>query len=84
MDINKLTDEQKKKISECKTREDYISVANELGYELSDEQLEQIDGGEFFPEWGGKRRCPRCGSINVTVEYDGPLGHHCLDCGCVW
>ena len=43
--LSKLTDEQKKKIETAKTPEDYLAIAKETGYELSEEQLNALSGG---------------------------------------
>ena len=51
--LNKLTDEQKKKVEAAQTPEELLSLAKEAGYELSPDQLEAVSGG-----W-----CPDC-SIN--------------------
>ncbi len=48
--LSKLTDEQKKKIENAKTPEEFLSIARETGYELSGEQLDAMSGG-----W-----CPDC------------------------
>ena len=43
--LNNLTDEQKKKIETAKTPEEFLAIARETGYELSEEQLNAISGG---------------------------------------
>ena len=43
--LNTLTDEQKKKIAAAKTPEEFLSIAKETGYELSEEQLNALSGG---------------------------------------
>lgn len=48
--LSKLTDEQKKRIEAAKTPEEYLAIAKETGYELSEEQLNAMAGG-----W-----CPDC------------------------
>lgn len=45
MDFSKLTEEQKAKVAECETAEDLLALAKQEGYELSDEELEQVAGG---------------------------------------
>ena len=40
-----LTDEQKAKAKDCKSPEDMLSLAKEVGYALSEEELEAISGG---------------------------------------
>ncbi len=43
--LNSLTDEQKKRIETAKTPEDFLAIARETGYELSEEQLNAMAGG---------------------------------------
>lgn len=45
MGIDGLTPELQEKIKACKTPEEMLALAQEAGYELSDEQLEGIAGG---------------------------------------
>ena len=45
MNYSDLTDEQKAKVSACKTPEELLALAKEEGYELSDEQLSAVSGG---------------------------------------
>ena len=49
MDIEKLDPAVKAKLKGCETSEEILALAQEEGYELSDEQLEGISGG-----WGDK------------------------------
>ncbi len=50
--LSTLTDEQKKKIATAKTPEDFLAIAKDTGYELSDEQLKSMSGGwEPFCEY---------------------------------
>ena len=50
MDLNgikfdNMSEEQRAKALACKTPEEMLALAREEGYELSDEQLEQVAGG---------------------------------------
>ena len=45
MDFESLSEEQKAKLRECKTKEEFVSIAQESGVELSDDILEEIAGG---------------------------------------
>ena len=45
MKFDELTDEQKEKFSKCKTSEELLKQAREEGFELSEEELEDISGG---------------------------------------
>jgi hypothetical protein len=52
MKLSDLTEEQKAKALECKTVEDVLSLAQETGYDLSDDELEAISGG-----WNPFEKC---------------------------
>ena len=43
--LNKLTDDQKKKVEAAQTPEELLALAKEAGYELSPDQLEAVSGG---------------------------------------
>ena len=45
MDIEGLTPEQQEMLKGCSTPEEMLALAQEDGYELSDEQLEAVSGG---------------------------------------
>ena len=45
-----LTPEQREKVKDCKTLEDILALAQEEGYEISDEELAAISGGDI--KWG--------------------------------
>ncbi|MBQ9003523.1 MAG: Nif11-like leader peptide family natural product precursor [Eggerthellaceae bacterium] len=47
MNIDDLTPEQKEKVLACKTPEELLALAKQEGYELSEEQLEDISGGAW-------------------------------------
>jgi hypothetical protein len=60
--INKLTDEQKKKIEAARTPEELLALAKEAGYKLTPEQLEVICGGKGSKlcndsDWCTKNTC---------------------------
>ncbi len=87
MDFKKLTDEQKKKIAECKTPKDFLAAAKEFGYELTDDQLDKISGGETVTGWCDPPKCPKCGSHHVDCKFNVDLEifiYHCRDCGYEW
>lgn len=47
MDFAGLTEEQKAKVKACTSPEELLAMAQEEGYELTDEQLESISGGKI-------------------------------------
>ena len=48
MDFKNLTPEQLEKAKACTTPEELLALAKEEGYELSEEQLEGIAGGNAW------------------------------------
>jgi hypothetical protein len=81
-----LTEEQMKKVKECKSSEEILAVAKAEGVELTEEQLAAVNGGRC--DAAGK--CPACGSTNtrvtnVTVPDDTAVFHcECFDCEHIW
>ena len=47
MNLEDLTPEQREKAKACKSAEDVLALAKEEGYELSDEQLQAVSGGDW-------------------------------------
>lgn len=45
MEFKDLTEEQKAKVQNAKTKEELMAIAEEEGFELTGEELEGIDGG---------------------------------------
>ncbi|MBR2683832.1 MAG: Nif11 family protein, partial [Atopobiaceae bacterium] len=45
VDLNDLTQEQLDKLRECTTLEDILTFAKAEGYELTDDELQQVTGG---------------------------------------
>ena len=45
MNFENLTEEQKAKARAAKTPEDVLTLAEEEGYELTDDELEAVSGG---------------------------------------
>ena len=76
-----LTKEQIAKAKACKSQEELISYAKSEGIELTEDQLEAVNGG--LCEAG---QCPQCGSQNTSKGWtvlEGDYGH-CLDCDHYW
>ena len=77
-----LTDEQISKVKACKSQEELLKLAKEEGIQLSDEQLEAINGGcHVFNPTGGPM-CFECGSKNL-ISSDG-REFTCKKCGFRW
>lgn len=51
-----LTDEQIAKVKACKNGEELLKLAKEEGIELSNEQLEAVNGGNCSNDSGNKKR----------------------------
>lgn len=82
-----LSEEQITKIKRCKDQSELLALAKAEGVELSEEQLEAVNGGGCF----STRKCPKCGSTSYTTEkkYDKggtPIMEHfvCNKCGEKW
>ena len=58
MKLEDLSPEQQEKAKACKTAEDILALAKEEGYELSDEDLEAINGGSIW-DCDEHAQCPR-------------------------
>ena len=60
-----LTDEQKKKVEDCKNMNDLIDLLGEMGVVLPDELMNAVAGGVIYQGEPGysvlTTRCERCG-----------------------
>ncbi len=74
-----LTDEQIKKVEECKNSDEILALAKEEGVVLNDEQLEAVSGGGCFG--GGDYTCPKCGATGDDVVFT-PSSHYHDHCYC--
>ena len=80
-----LSEQQIKKVKECKSSEEILALAKAEGVQLSDEQLEAVSGGSC----SGATKCPECRSKNLRVISENvggdPTGkikkYKCRDCG---
>lgn len=57
MEFKDLTPEQQEKIQACKTPDDLLAIAKEEGYELSDEELESLSGGDSWYDCSSLSAC---------------------------
>ncbi len=82
-----LTEEQIKKVENCKDSEEILALAKEEGVTLTDEQLEAVSGGGCFD---GLPKCDECGSKKVEhikdVDRKGDVYgmYKCKKCGNVF
>ncbi len=77
-----LTDEQIAKVQACKDREELLLLAKSEGIELTDEQLEAVNGGACS-NTDNCPPCPSCRSTNVKLRQSGKIlkKYKCNDCG---
>ena len=68
MNFEDLTEEQKAKALACTSPEEFLSLAREEGYELTDEQLEGVAGG-----WGSSD----CSSYTTYCNFDKAVPNPC-------
>ncbi|MDO4538566.1 MAG: hypothetical protein Q4B54_10430 [Coriobacteriales bacterium] len=63
-----------------------LAMTQSQGFELSEEQLDQISGGSW--EEGETATCPSCHtSTNVEPiygDFNRIKGFHCKSCNCTW
>ena len=86
--FSNLTDEQIEKLYKCRSCEDILALAREEGIELSDEQLEAVNGGACIPDGNinNPGKCPNCGHTNTKFTGEHYMGkqiwdsYECLDC----
>lgn len=53
----RLTEEQKNRIGDAKTPEELLAIAKETGYELSEEELNALAGGDSWYECSNYDSC---------------------------
>ena len=82
MDLKNLTQEQWDKLHECKTLEYILTFAKAEGYELTDDELQQVTGGSDGyvvggDIWGNGPQyvdwCPHCGQKYYFMDPDDPV-----------
>ena len=72
-----LSKEQIAKIKECKNQEEMLALAKEEGIELTDEQLEAVNGGSCYSVFD----CPKCGEDIKYSSRDSEDNYTCPHCG---
>ena len=78
LDYIDLAEEQRAKLAGASTPEDIFRIAKEEGYELSEEEMEQISGGIFG--WEGEK-CKKCGGPLAFSKVHGRA--FCRKCGAI-
>lgn len=71
-----LSKEQIERVNACRSQEELLALAREQGIELTDEQLDAINGGACG---SNKLSCPKCG-YNYYAQ-NAPNRYACLKCG---
>ena len=82
-----LTEEQIAKVKACKSQKELLALAKKEGIELTDEQLEAVNGGICTST--PTVVCPKCGSSKIKTRYNENSiaewwNNTCQDCGFVW
>lgn len=90
MNLEDLTPDLRSKVIACKTPDELLALAEEEGYDLSDEELDGVAGGWNLVDEVVDRavpECPECSSREVSV-FPMPVGglKHCVchHCGYQW
>ena len=66
--FSKLTEEQKMAVEAARSPEELLAVAEETGYQLSDEQLKAVSGGSWCSDHCSAL-CPEfCGKDGVCAD----------------
>ena len=81
-----LSKEQIEKVQQCKNADEILALAKEEGVELTEEQLNAVNGG-FCSDT--VIECPACGSTDVkSTMPSGPADpytqYDCRTCGYHW
>lgn len=78
-----LSEEQIAKLKRCRGSEEMLKLAKEEGIELSDEQLEAVNGGSCAAPLP---LCPRCNRDEAVYipRTDHVMEYECNACGYRW
>jgi predicted SprT family Zn-dependent metalloprotease len=81
-----ISEELINKAKACKSSEEIFALAKEEGVELTEEQLEAVNGG--YCKKTDKYQCPECGQhycyIRDYNEYTKIIYLTCLNCDHLW
>lgn len=72
MEFEDLSSELQEKAKACKTPGELLSLAQEEGYELSDQELEAIAGGWCPIDCGKLDECPSLHKNKWRIDVDAP------------
>ena len=83
--LNGLTEEQIAKVKACKNQEEILALAKEEGIELTDEQLEAVNGGNcMIPSFRSDKPCPICGTYDCQTirasDTNKVIYYYCNKC----
>ena len=80
MELEGMAANQQRIALEGKTPGELLEFAKKVGYELTDEELDQINGGRNA--WVDVLKCPKCGSTDIS---GGPFDVPRYSCNaCRW
>ena len=80
--VEGLIPEEQAKLDACKTPEEMLALAKEVGYELSEDELEAISGG-LYDEKYKEQYCPTC-NVKVYWQKSPKRGMRCPRCNTVY
>ena len=83
-----LSEEQIAKVKACKNSDEILALAQKEGVELTDEQLEAVNGGFCDPDGSSINpiQCPKCHRTNTKLTGQHDVGklvwdtYYCYDC----
>ena len=83
-----LSKEQIEKVNQCRSSEEILELAKKEGVELTDEQLEAVNGGFCDPDGSSINpiQCPKCHHTNTKLTGQHDVGklvwdtYYCYDC----
>ena len=86
--LKSLSEEQLEKARSCKSNAEILELAKEEGIELTEEQLNEVNGGCADKNELYHCDCPACQSSNTFFDYydesDNEIRYICRNCGHIW